>query len=130
MARECDRKASSLTAPSTTAHLLWSGMTTSRGARVWCTIVRATSLYAVGTETRHDAVMRIGSKLRGGGPILHNGMRAVVSPGTPATSNRHRRPVANRADRYENRQAFLCDLPFNVRDGGRRPGHDAIIGAN
>src|SRR5262245_5815186 len=65
------RKASSLTAPSTTAQLLWSGMTTSRGARVWCTIVRATSLYAVGPEAlNHDAVMRIGSKLRGGGPIL------------------------------------------------------------
>ena len=28
------------------------GMTTSRGARVWCTNIRATSLYAVGTETQ------------------------------------------------------------------------------
>src|SRR5262245_7489903 len=32
------------------------GMTRSRGARVWCTNVRATSLYAVGPETPdHDA---------------------------------------------------------------------------
>ena len=28
------------------------GMTRSRGARVWCTNIRATSLYAVGTETQ------------------------------------------------------------------------------
>ena len=35
-----------------TAHLARVGMTTSRGARVWCTIARATSLYAVGTETQ------------------------------------------------------------------------------
>jgi hypothetical protein len=68
----------------------------------------------------HDAVMRIGSKLRGGGPILHTGMRTVVSPGTPPPRTRHRRPVANRADRCKSRQVFLCDLPFNVRDGGRR----------
>jgi hypothetical protein len=51
---------------------------------VWCTIVRATSLYAVGyRDPDHDAVMRIGSKLRGGGPILHNGIEAVVLVGTP-----------------------------------------------
>ena len=31
----------------------------------------------------HDAVMRIGSELRGGGPILHNGIKAVVLAGTP-----------------------------------------------
>src|SRR5262245_50071720 len=43
---------SSLTAPSTMAQLLWSGMMTSRGARVWCTKDRATSLYSVGAETR------------------------------------------------------------------------------
>jgi hypothetical protein len=28
-------------------------------------------------------VMRIGSKLRGGGPILHIGIKAVVFAGTP-----------------------------------------------
>lgn len=31
----------------------------------------------------HDAEMRISSKLRGGGPILHNGIKAVVFAGTP-----------------------------------------------
>jgi hypothetical protein len=31
----------------------------------------------------HDAVMRIGSKLRGGGPILHSGIKSVVFAGTP-----------------------------------------------
>ncbi len=70
----------------------------------------------------HDAVMRIGSKLRGGGPILHNGMRAVVSPGTPPP----RTVIGDLSQTVrtgcENCQAFLCDLPFNVRDGGRRPG--------
>ena len=31
----------------------------------------------------HDAVMRIGSKLRGGGPILTYGMQAMESAGAP-----------------------------------------------
>lgn len=31
----------------------------------------------------HDAVMRIGSKLRGGGPILTHGMQAMESAGAP-----------------------------------------------
>jgi len=55
----------------------------------------------------HDAVMRIGSELRGGGPILHNGIKAVVLAGTPPprTVIGDRR---KRADRRENRQAFLC----------------------
>ena len=67
-----------------TAHWLGSGMTTSRGARVWCTIARATSLYAVGTETQTMMQLsRIGSKLRGGGPILTNGMQAMESAGAP-----------------------------------------------
>jgi hypothetical protein len=62
--------------------------------------------------------MRIGRKLRGGGPILHNGMRAVVSPGTPPPRTVIGDLSQNRAARRENRQAFFCDLPFNVRDGG------------
>jgi len=31
----------------------------------------------------HDAGIRIGSKLRGGGPILSNGMEAIGLYGTP-----------------------------------------------
>ena len=31
----------------------------------------------------HDAVMRIAAKLRGGGPILYRGIKAMRSYGTP-----------------------------------------------
>jgi len=31
----------------------------------------------------HDAVMRIAAKLRGGGPILYRGIKAMLSYGTP-----------------------------------------------
>jgi hypothetical protein len=69
----------------------------------------------------HDAVMRIGSKLRGGGPILHNGMKTVVSPGIPPP-----RTVIGDLSQTVRTDAktvrcYLCDLPFNVRDGGRHP---------
>src|SRR5262249_35668744 len=84
MARSATRQGRSLTAASTTARLVVVGMTTSRGARLWCTKDRATSLYAVGHKgPDHDAVMRIGSKLRSGGPILCNGMEAMGRLGTP-----------------------------------------------
>jgi hypothetical protein len=59
-------------------------MTWSRGTRVWRTASRATSLYSVGPkDPDHDAVMRIGSKFRGGGPILKNGIEAMGVRGTP-----------------------------------------------
>ena len=35
------------------------------------------------------------AKLRGGGPILPFGMRAMLIGRDPATSNRHRRPVTS-----------------------------------
>src|SRR5262249_36842181 len=51
------------TAPSTTARSLWSGMTMSRGARLWRTDHRAATLYSVGrNDPDHDAVLRIGSE--------------------------------------------------------------------
>jgi hypothetical protein len=100
---------------------LGSEMTPSRGARVVVHDCSCHILVCGGyRDPDHDAVMRIGSKLRGGGPILTYGMQAMVSAGTPPTSNCHRRPVANCADRQRNLQAFLSDLPFSVRDGGRR----------
>jgi hypothetical protein len=34
-------------------------------------------------DPNHDAVMRIGSELRGGGPILKSGIKAMVDHGTP-----------------------------------------------
>jgi hypothetical protein len=98
------------------------GMTTSRGARVWCTNIRATSLYSVGLKTRtHDAVMRISSEAPRRRTHSDERHESHASGRDPATSNRHRRPITDRADRPENRQVFLSDLPFSVQDGGRRP---------
>ena len=54
-----------------------------RGARDWAHL-RATDLYSVGSlGPDHDAVMRIGGKLRGGGPILLVGISAMFEYGVP-----------------------------------------------
>jgi hypothetical protein len=54
-----------------------------RGARDWAHL-RATDLYSVGSlGPDHDAVMRIGGKLRGGGPILLVGIGAMFEYGVP-----------------------------------------------
>ena len=72
-----------LTAPSTAAHSLWSDDKVrgepACGARI---LVPHPCIRWV-RRPHHDAVMRISSKLRGGGPILHNGIKAVVFAGTP-----------------------------------------------
>ena len=45
---------------------------------------RAAHLYAVGSfDPDHDAVMRIGGKAPGGGPILSVGIRAMFEYGFP-----------------------------------------------
>ena len=70
-------------------------------------------------DPNHDAVLRIGSEApRRRTHSAHYGIEAVVSSRDPATSNRHRRPVAMRADRRRNRQVFFNELPFTVRDAG------------
>src|SRR5262245_37952734 len=54
-------------------------MTRSRGARLWRTNNRAATLYSVGRMTR--TMMQScasAAKLRGGGPILHNGMKTMA----------------------------------------------------
>ena len=55
-----------------------------RGARDWAHL-RATDLYSVGSlGPDHDAVMRIGSELRGGGgPVLLVGISAMFEYGVP-----------------------------------------------
>src|SRR5271169_2531295 len=54
-----------------------------RGARHWVHL-RATHLYAVGSfDPDHDAVMRIGGKAPGGGPILSVGISARFEYGFP-----------------------------------------------
>jgi len=46
--------------------------------------LRATHLYAVGSfDPDHDAVMRIGGKAPGGGPILSVGIGAMFEYGFP-----------------------------------------------
>src|SRR5262245_26594169 len=59
-----------------------------RGACHWGPS-RATDLYAVGSfHPDHDAVMRIGGKAPGGGPILSVGIKCQVRIRRPATSDR------------------------------------------
>ena len=50
--------------------------------------LRATNLYAVGWfDPDHDAVIRIGGKAPGGGPILSVGIKCQVRIRLPATSD-------------------------------------------
>src|ERR1700740_1051223 len=59
-----------------------------RRARHWVHL-RVTDLYAVGSfDPDHDAVMRIGGKAPGGGPILSVGIKCQVRIRLPATSDR------------------------------------------
>ena len=81
-------------------------------------INRATTLYPVGPETRtmmHSCASA--AKLRGGGPILFPGMKAKGGDRDPATSNRHRHPLALEARRAEAVGRFLCN---SAHKAGRR----------
>ena len=60
------------------------------------------------------------AKLRGGGPILYLGIKAMRAYRDPATSNRHRRPVAS-VRTGPKLSVCLQRPPFIVPDGGRRP---------
>jgi hypothetical protein len=75
----------------------------------------------------HDAVMRIGSKLRGGGPILHNGIKAVGFAGTPPPRTVIGDRVA-RCGQRRNRQVFLSEafLPSVCRTKDDALGQHAI----
>jgi hypothetical protein len=113
---------SSLRVPSTTAHLARVGDDEIEGSP---RVVHDCSCHILVCggyrDPDHDAVMRIGSQAPR--RRTHSDARHAshgIGRG-PATSNCHRRPVANCADRQRNLQTFLSDLPFNVRDGGRRP---------
>ena len=98
-----------LTASSTTACLMRSGRR-SEG-----------SLPAGRGSSRHDLVFggsrtrtmmhscASAAKLRGGGPILFPGMKAKGGNRDPATSNRHRHPLALEAGRAETVRRFLCN---------------------
>jgi hypothetical protein len=45
--------------------------------------LRTTTLYSVDSRSDHDAVMRIGSEVLGGGPILSLGVGAMGTGGSP-----------------------------------------------
>jgi hypothetical protein len=99
------------------------GTTTSRGACVWCTKDRATSLYSAGAETRtHDAVMRIGSEAprrrthsaqRHEKPWFLSGPRHL-EPSSVDLSQTVRTGARNRSGISER-------PPFSVRDEERSP---------
>ena len=57
------------------------------------------------------------AKLRGGGPIFFPGMKAKGGDRDPATSNRHRHPLALEARRAEAVGRFLCN---SAHKAGRR----------
>ena len=57
------------------------------------------------------------AKLQGGGPILFPGMKAKGGNRDPATSNRHRHPLAIEAGRAETVERFLCN---SAHKAGRR----------
>jgi len=57
-------------------------------------------------DPNHDAGIRIGSKLRGGGPILTHGIEAMLTCGTPPPRTVIGDP-SEACDRGRNRQVFL-----------------------
>jgi hypothetical protein len=98
------------------------GMTIGGEPACGATNVRATSLYSVGH--RPIPMMQLcasAAKLRGGGPILRNGIGSHRYSRDPATSNRQ---SATRRKRANGAEAVMCaksETPFSVRDAGRRP---------
>ena len=64
------------------------------------------------------------AKLRGGGPILFPGMKAKGDDRDPATSNRHRYPLALEAGRAETAGGFLCN---SAHEAGRRTIPSGIV---
>jgi hypothetical protein len=79
-------------------------------------------------DPNHDAGIRIGSKLRGGGPILFLGIEAMGGSRETATSNRHQRPATGvRTGGPKPSGVFLDRSSLSVRrtqDDALR--HDAI----
>ena len=107
-----------LTASSTTASLDAIGDDDLRGARFPGADQSRHDLVSGGSRTRtmmHSCASA--AKLRGGGPILFPGMKAKGGDRVPATSNRHRHPLALDAGRAETVGGFLCN---SAHKAGRR----------
>src|SRR5439155_27281477 len=83
--------------------------------------IRGRARFPGADQSRHDLVSggsrtqtmmhscASAAKLRGGGPILFPGMKAKGGDRDPATSNRHRNPLALEARRAEAVGRFLCN---------------------
>ena len=109
--------AHTLTASSTTAGLMSVG-TTIRGGLPSGADQSRHDLVSGGSRTRtmmHSCASA--AKLQGGGPILFPGMKAKGGDRNPATSNRHRYPLAIEAGRAETVERFLCN---SAHTAGRR----------
>src|SRR6516162_9530500 len=86
--------------------------------------LRATNLYAVGWfDPDHDAVIRIGGKAPGGGPILSVGIKCQVRIRHPATSDRQFGSRAEQPARAPNgAECYARSVsPFRTLDVRRRP---------
>ena len=95
------------------------GMTTFEGSPRVVDGLRPHPCMRWARDPDHDAVMRIAAKLRGGGPILYRGIKAMLSYGTPPPRTVIGDP--SRALRGRNRQGVVERYPpFSVRDGGQR----------
>jgi hypothetical protein len=92
-----------------------------RRARHWSVCAHRASrpcIRSILWGSHHDAVIRIGGELRGGGSTLHSGLRAMVFVGSPP-------PRMSSADPARDRQTVvLLSDPFpsqsSVYDAGRR----------
>jgi hypothetical protein len=133
MAREDQRgcttrgvAASSLTASSTAAHLSCRDDDVrgepACGARTF--VPHPCMRWARGPD--HDAVIRISSKLRGGGPILRDGIEAMFGYGTPPPRTVIGDP-SQACGQGRNRQVLLIDtLPSVCGTQDDALGHNAI----
>ena len=97
--------------------------------------IRGEPAFPGADQSRHDLVSggsmtrtmmhscASAAKLRGGGPILFPGMKAKGGDRNPATSNRHRYPLALEAGRAETVERSLCN---SAHKAGRRTTPSAI----
>src|SRR6202022_4537833 len=83
--------------------------------------LRATDLYAVGSfDPDHDAVMRIGGKAPGGGPILSVGISAMFEYGFPPPRIVNSAVVLKASASAENGAEWCARSGKRFQDAGRK----------
>ena len=103
------------------------GMTMSRGARVWCHEIRATSLYSVGPETR--TMMQYAHRQRSSeaaDPFSEAALEAIGTCGTPPPRTVNRRPAASLRTGPKLSCVLQRYLPSVCGTEGDALGHHAI----